>query len=59
VLGEGEIALVHAGTATRFLLVSGEPLREPIARRGPFVMNTEEELDRAWADYRSGRLVGG
>lgn len=58
-LGEGDVALVRAGTASRFLVVSGEPLREPIARRGPFVMNTEEELDRAWADFRAGRLVGG
>jgi redox-sensitive bicupin YhaK (pirin superfamily) len=43
----------------RALLLAGAPIGEPIARRGPFVMNTEAELDQAVRDYRSGRLVGG
>jgi len=45
--------------AHRFLLLSAKPIGEPVARRGPFVMNTDEELQQAFDDYRSGRLVGG
>jgi redox-sensitive bicupin YhaK (pirin superfamily) len=58
VLGPGPLALVRAGAEkARFLLVAAAPIGEPIACRGPFVMNTEEELDQAFADYRSGRLT--
>lgn len=41
----------------RFLLLSGKPLREPIARYGPFVMNTKEEIERALEDLRRGTFV--
>ena len=41
----------------RFLLVSGEPLKEPIARYGPFVMNTREEIEDALRDLRQGTFV--
>jgi redox-sensitive bicupin YhaK (pirin superfamily) len=41
----------------RFLLVSGAPLGEPIARYGPFVMNTREEILQALADLRDGTFV--
>lgn len=60
----GEIAVLGAGdkvTAVgrgRFLLAAGAPVREPVARRGPFVMNTESELQQAFDDYRAGRLTG-
>jgi len=47
----------HSAGGGRFLLVAGTPLREPVARRGPFVMSTEAELDQAFADYRAGRLT--
>ena len=41
----------------RFLLVSGKPLNEPIARYGPFVMNTQEEVQQALEDLRNGTFV--
>lgn len=41
----------------RFLLISGKPIREPIAWRGPIVMNTEEELELAFLEYRRGNFV--
>jgi len=41
----------------RFLLVAGKPLGEPIARYGPFVMNTQEEIQQALADLRNGTFV--
>jgi len=40
----------------RFLLVTGKPLKEPVARGGPFVMNTREEIDQAFADYKGARI---
>jgi redox-sensitive bicupin YhaK (pirin superfamily) len=56
VLGDGASAIARADVGGRFLLLAGRPIGEPIARRGPFVMNTEAELDQAFADYRAGRL---
>jgi len=40
----------------QLLLISGEPLDEPVARHGPFVMNTPEEIARAIEDYQAGRM---
>jgi hypothetical protein len=45
------------GQPLRFLLVSGRPLREPIAWRGPIVMNTEDELRTAFEEYRAGTFL--
>jgi redox-sensitive bicupin YhaK (pirin superfamily) len=56
ILGEGEQVEVTACEPSRFLLVAGLPLREPIARQGPFVMNTKSELKQAFQDYQEGRF---
>jgi len=56
--GDGDKASILAGnTGLRFVLISGQPLREPIACRGPIVMNTEAELDVAFAEYRNGTFI--
>jgi redox-sensitive bicupin YhaK (pirin superfamily) len=54
----GDEIRVEAGEeGGRFLLVSGEPLREPVAWRGPIVMNTQEELEQAWRELREGTFI--
>jgi redox-sensitive bicupin YhaK (pirin superfamily) len=59
VLGPGELLAVRSDDGARMLCLAGRPIGEPVARYGPFVMNTDEELRQAVDDYRSGRLVGG
>jgi len=55
---DGDSVQVSAGdTPVRFLLLSGRPLREPIAWRGPIVMNTAEELRTAFREYSEGTFV--
>jgi len=54
--GEGDIRL-NAEQGARALLLSGKPLNEPIAGYGPFVMNTREEIQQAFADYHAGRFA--
>jgi redox-sensitive bicupin YhaK (pirin superfamily) len=57
ILGPGEEIAVTAGDAgARFLLIAAQPLREPVARGGPFVMNTREEVLQAFDDYRNDRF---
>ena len=58
--GDGDQVVVTTSRASaRFLLVSGRPLGEPLAWRGPIVMNTEEELRLAFQEYREGNFVKG
>jgi len=57
VLGGGELLDVRAGdAAARLIVVAGRPLREPVARHGPFVMNTREQIMQAFVDFQEGRF---
>jgi quercetin 2,3-dioxygenase len=48
---------VSANEKLRLVLFAGEPLREPVVARGPFVMNTEEEIRQAYRDYQEGKFL--
>ena len=54
---EGDGVLIEAQADTRLLLIAGQPLNEPIAQYGPFVMNTQQEIYQAVNDFRAGRLA--
>jgi hypothetical protein len=59
-LGDGDVVplavAADAAQPAELLLLAGTPLNEPVARYGPFVMNTREEIDQAFRDYESGRM---
>ena len=57
VLTQGDTVTLRSGNqAARFLLVAGKPLNEPVARGGPFVMNTDAEIRQAFSDYQRGNF---
>jgi redox-sensitive bicupin YhaK (pirin superfamily) len=57
IFGPGDRARVRAlGQRGEVLIAAARPIREPIVQRGPFVMNSEAEIQRAWEDYRAGVL---
>jgi redox-sensitive bicupin YhaK (pirin superfamily) len=57
VLGDGAAVSLKAGAALgRLILVAGKPLREPVAKYGPFVMNTPQQIREAIADFSEGRF---
>jgi redox-sensitive bicupin YhaK (pirin superfamily) len=67
-LTAGQLAVLSSGDTiniankentgnSRFILVGGKPLGEPVARGGPFVMNTREQVEQAFQDYKSGNFI--
>lgn len=58
VLDAGDVLRVASAGGGRFLLLAAQPIREPVARYGPFVMNTEAEIRQAFLDFQQGRLTG-
>ncbi len=64
-VNKGQLAVISNGSHVKlrsqdsgqFVLIAGKPLNEPVARGGPFVMNTKQEIYQAFADYKSGRLA--
>ncbi|UYM17051.1 pirin family protein [Endozoicomonas euniceicola] len=57
VLSESGDLELTASEQSGLLVLAGEPLNEPVVQSGPFVMNTREEIERAFQDYRTGELV--
>ncbi len=58
IFDDGDVVAVKTETeSVRFLLVSGKPLGEPIARYGPFVMNTEQETEETLLELRQGTFA--
>jgi redox-sensitive bicupin YhaK (pirin superfamily) len=57
VFGEGELVKIGSKRGAHFLFVSGEPLKEPVAWGGPIVMNTEEELEKAYDELDEGTFI--
>jgi redox-sensitive bicupin YhaK (pirin superfamily) len=56
--GDGDgISVTTEERPVRFLLISGKPLREPVAWQGPIVMNTREELRTAFEEYSRGTFI--
>ena len=53
---DGDSVTIQATADSVVLALSGEPIGEPVASGGPFVMNTEAELHQAMEDYRAGRM---
>ena len=56
-LSKGEELKVKAASSAKFLVISGKPINEEIARGGPFVMNTKAEILQAVQDYHNGTFV--
>ncbi|PLX43757.1 MAG: hypothetical protein C0609_07540 [Deltaproteobacteria bacterium] len=55
--GGDHLKILGGSDGMRFLLMSGEPIGEPVAWRGPIVMNTEEELELAFYEFRNGTFI--
>ena len=57
VLTRGKQLSIKANQDSQFIVVSGQPLNEPIERAGPFVMNTRDEIQQAFQDYQAGNFT--
>ena len=53
---DGRQVVLTVIKSSRFILLSGEPINEPVATYGPFVMNTEKEIQEAITDYQQGKM---
>lgn len=53
---DGDEVVIKATEAARVLIIAGQPLKEPIAQYGPFVMNTAEQIEQTLRDYRDGKF---
>ncbi len=53
---EGDYITIESSSDAMILILNGKPLNEPIVGQGPFVMNTKDEIDQAFMDYRAGRF---
>ncbi|WP_445382004.1 pirin family protein [Robiginitalea sp. IMCC43444] len=58
VLGSAPVSVQNTGEACRFLLLQGKPISEPVAKYGPFVMNTQEEINRSIQEYQLTQFGG-
>jgi redox-sensitive bicupin YhaK (pirin superfamily) len=57
VLNDGEDLRITSKSSSRFVVIAGKPLNEPVSRGGPFVMNTKQQILDAFADYKNGQLT--
>ena len=55
---DAQVEIVNGDVAGEMLVLQGRAIGEPVAQRGPFVMNTEEEILQAFADYRKTQFGG-
>ncbi|APZ91745.1 pirin family protein [Fuerstiella marisgermanici] len=53
---EGSIVTLESDSASRVLVLTGQPIGEPVAGQGPFVMNTRDEIQQAMRDYQAGKM---
>ena len=53
---DGDAVTITANQPSELLLLAAQPIKEPVVRYGPFVMNTSAELQQAFEDYRQGKM---
>ena len=57
ILSKGEKIKIRSDIDSEFLILAGPEINEPVARYGPFVMNTREEINQAITDYQNGNFL--